>query len=91
MLAHELRNPLAAISNAVQFAEPEHLRGACRLVQEVIERQLRHLARLIDDLLDVSRITRGKIQLRKEKVDVISVLDSALEAVRPLVEERSTT
>ena len=66
MLAHELRNPLAAISNAVTVLElsgrpQEHLDWS----KEVIERQVRHLSRLIDDLLDVSRITRGKIQLRK--------------------------
>src|SRR5262249_48018526 len=66
MLAHELRNPLAAISNAAQVAkrshEPEHRQWS----QDVIEAQVKNLSRMIDDLLDVSRITRGKIQLRKQ-------------------------
>ena len=70
MLAHELRNPLAAIGNAVQpdVAEPtaeEHVDWS----MEVIARQMKHLARLIDDLLDVSRITRGKIELRRDVLD----------------------
>ena len=55
---------------------------------DVINRQVRHLARLVDDLLDVSRITRGKIQLRKETIDAYPVINSAIEAVRPLIEQR---
>ena len=88
MLAHELRNPLAAISNAVQVAKRSASKEPQEWSQKVVENQLRHLSRLIDDLLDVSRITRGKIRLRKEKVNVIPVLEHALEAVKPLVEER---
>ena len=79
MLAHELRNPLAAINNAVNVLErpdEEHRNWA----SDVIERQVRHLARLIDDLLDVSRITRGKIRLRKECIDATTVLDQAVES-----------
>ena len=88
MLAHELRNPLAAISNATRlivgggFAE----HGAWSL--GVIGRQLHHLTRLIEDLLDVSRISRGKIELRRDLIEASSILDSAAATVRPLVEER---
>ncbi len=88
MLAHELRNPLAPIRNAVQIfrgkapATPE-----LRWATEVIERQVHQLTRLVDDLLDVSRITRGKIELRKERVELAAVIDSAVEASRPLIEK----
>ena len=66
MLAHELRNPLAPIRNAVaaRSASPTTAERPSTGPREVIERQVKHLARLIDDLLDVSRITRGKIELR---------------------------
>ncbi len=89
MLAHELRNPLAAIDNAVALlgvGDPgnEQLDWSV----DVIGRHVRHLTRLIDDLLDVSRITRGKIELRKVKIDAHPVLNSAIESVRPLLEER---
>ena len=89
MLAHELRNPLASIGNASNLlrrpdAAAEHVEWS----KEVIERQVRHLARLIDDLLDVSRITRGKIELRKERIDASPVINSAVDVVRPLVEEK---
>jgi PAS domain S-box-containing protein len=88
MLAHELRNPLSAISSAVQVARRSSLDESLAWSTEVIERQSRLLARLIDDLLDVSRLTRGKIRLRKEVVDVGPVLNSAVDTVRPLIEER---
>jgi PAS domain S-box-containing protein len=91
MLAHELRNPLAAISNAVQltgqFGDPEQYEWSAK----VINRQIKHLARLIDDLLDVSRITRGKIQLRTEAVDLSTVIENAVESVHPLIDERRQT
>ncbi|HET9234220.1 MAG TPA: PAS domain S-box protein, partial [Candidatus Eisenbacteria bacterium] len=88
MLAHELRNPLAPIHNAVQIyrrvASPSRdLQSAT----EVIDRQVRQLTRLVDDLLDVSRITRGKVELRKEPLELSDVLQSALEASRPLIEK----
>ena len=89
MLAHELRNPLAAIDNAVvllNVADPR--REQLDWSVDVIGRHVRHLTRLIDDLLDVSRITRGKIQLRKMKIDAYPVLSSAIESVRPLIQER---
>ncbi len=88
MLAHELRNPLAAVSNAVSvLRSPGDTEGRA-WASEVIARQVRHLTRLIDDLLDVSRITRGKIRLRRGFVDASSILDQAVETVRPLMEER---
>jgi len=88
MLAHELRNPLSAISSAVHVARKSELDEPLAWSTEVIERQAKLLARLIDDLLDVSRITRGKIQLRNEVVEIGSILKCALETVRPLIEER---
>ncbi|HJZ59459.1 MAG TPA: response regulator [Gemmataceae bacterium] len=87
MLAHELRNPLAPIRNAAEvlrLAVPEHPR--LQWAREVIDRQLTHLVRLVDDLLDVSRITRGKIRLQKEIVDLREVVRLAVEASRPLIE-----
>ena len=83
-LAHELRNPLAPISNALGLLEltaPPDERARSAL--EMIERQVNHLVRLIDDLVDVSRLTRGKLSLRRERVDLCDLLESALETVRP--------
>jgi PAS domain S-box-containing protein len=88
MLAHELRNPLAAINNSVRLSTSTGLKEDFDWSMGVIARQLKHLSRLIDDLLDVSRISRGKIDLRRAVVDVAPILDAALETVRPLVEER---
>lgn len=88
MLAHELRNPLAAIRNAVTLSEGVNDAHEIGWSMEVIQRQLQQLTRLIDDLFDVSRITRGKIQLRKEHLDAAPVLRRAVEAVQPLLEER---
>jgi PAS domain S-box-containing protein len=89
MLAHELRNPLAPIRNAVQvmkllIPEEPNLHRA----RDMIERQVHHLARLVDDLLDVSRITRGKIQLHREPLELAAVIARAAEASRPLIEAR---
>src|SRR5512135_1989583 len=88
MLAHELRNPLAAIRNAVTLAARSGMREDLEWSRDVTARQVKNFAHLIDDLLDVSRITQGKIQLRKEVVEAGPVLRHAVEAVRPLVEER---
>ncbi len=88
MLAHELRNPISAISNAVQLFGIPGMEDERDWAKEVVERQVKHLARLIDDLLDVSRITRGTIELRKERVDAAQTLSSAIDDVRPLIEER---
>ena len=86
-LAHELRNPLAPIRNGLHLmrvasGKPELLEQA----RGMMERQFAHLVRLVDDLLEVSRITRGKIELRREQVDVSTVIRSAIEASRPLIE-----
>jgi len=87
ILAHELRNPLAPISNALQILK---LHGAvtpaAAEARDVAERQHRHLTRLVDDLLDVSRIMRGKIELRKERVELATVVSRAIETVRPMID-----
>ncbi|APW61959.1 ATP-binding protein [Paludisphaera borealis] len=88
MLAHELRNPLAAVSNAVQLALRASDADSRAWSHEVIRRQCTHLAGLIDDLLDVSRISQGKIRLRTSSLDASDVLRNAVEAVRPLMQER---
>jgi PAS domain S-box-containing protein len=89
-LAHELRNPLAPIRVAAEMLalptlNAEHLSWA----QQVIERQVEHMARLLDDLLDVARITRGKLRLEKQAVDLGTVVETAVEAARPLIEARA--
>jgi len=89
MLAHELRNPLAAITTAVQLSTMSGVQDQINWSMEVINRQVKHLTRLIDDLLDVSRITRGKVELRKEKIDAYPVINGALEAIRPLIKQRN--
>jgi signal transduction histidine kinase len=86
-LAHELRNPLAPIRNAAQYLR---LKGSMepdlQNARDIIDRQVRHLARLVDDLLDVSRIARDKIILQKERLALGVVLTSAIESSRPLIE-----
>ena len=77
MLAHELRNPLASIGNAAYILGSRDAQSHFPWVKDVISRQVKQLGRLIDDLLDVSRITRGKIELRRENLDVSSVLNQA--------------
>jgi len=89
MLAHELRNPLAPILNAVQLMRRKPLADPQLLwSRDVIERQLGHLTRLVDDLLDVSRITRGKINLSRQNVEVADLIARAVETVQPLIVER---
>jgi signal transduction histidine kinase/ActR/RegA family two-component response regulator len=89
MLAHELRNPLAPILNAAQVMR---LSGddpaVLARMRDVVEHQVRHLARLVDDLLDVSRLTRGKVRLRREPVDLSSLVARVVEAARPVMEAR---
>ena len=87
MLGHELRNPLSPIVTALELMK---LRGdtATAREQALIRRQVDHLLRLVDDLLDVSRITRGQIELRKEEVQLADVLAKALEMAAPLIEQR---
>lgn len=91
MLAHELRNPLAAVNNAVTVLKLSSEAESRNWASGVVERHVRQLARLIDDLLDISRITSGKIHLRKEFVDASTVLDQAIESARPLFDERRHT
>jgi PAS domain S-box-containing protein len=89
MLAHELRNPLAPILNGLQLLRLETAVGpGGQTAIGMIERQAKHLTRLVDDLLDVSRITTGKVSLRKERVALHTVIDHAIETVRPLVDSR---
>src|SRR5690606_1440114 len=88
-LAHELRNPLAPIGNALEILkqagdDPRVLETA----REAIERQWSHLVRLVDDLLDVSRITRDKLELRKTRADLASAIRHAVETCLPLAEAK---
>jgi PAS domain S-box-containing protein len=86
-LAHELRNPLAPIRNALQILKmPRVDAEAAERSREMMERQVHHLVRLVDDLLDVSRVMRGKIELRKEHVELASIVARAVETVQPLID-----
>ncbi len=86
-LAHELRNPLAPVRNAVQVL---HMKGPdvpeLQLARDIIDRQTRAMARLIDDLMDVSRINQGKVELKREKVELAKIVQGAIETSRPLIE-----
>ncbi|AGA25175.1 hybrid sensor histidine kinase/response regulator [Singulisphaera acidiphila] len=87
MLAHELRNPLAPILNSleeIRLNKPSD--SAIGQALDVAGRQVRHMSRLLDDLLDVSRFTRGKIQLRREPIDLAALVPLAVETARPLIE-----
>ena len=89
MLAHELRNPLAPIRSAISVVrhgggEPARLAWAI----DVIDRQAGHLTRLVDDLLDVARITRGQVRLERRRVRLGAIVDAAVEAVQPLAQQR---
>ena len=89
MLGHELRNPLSAIANAVRlWSVAGGDSSATELARDVIERQTGNLSRLVDDLLDVSRITEGKIDLQRHPVDVHEPIRRAVEAAQPFIEER---
>jgi CheY-like chemotaxis protein len=92
MLSHELRNPLAAILNAANLLQWDHMdKDAMETAQGAIARQSQHMARLLDDLLDVSRITRGKIEIRNRYINLVDTARHALEAVAPLLEGRDLT
>jgi PAS domain S-box-containing protein len=89
MLGHELRNPLAPIRNVTEVLRRRN--GADAADQQMygmLARQVQHMARLLDDLLDVGRITQGKIQLQKEPLDLMAVIARAIETSRPLIESR---
>lgn len=92
MLAHELRNPLAPVRNAAEFLartcpEDRQLKNAA----DIVRRQVNHMTRLIDDLLDVSRITEGRIELHRQTLDIGAIVADALESVEPLMRERRHT
>ena len=86
-LAHELRNPLAPIRSGLQFIRraPGDAQAVAR-VHDIMERQLGHLVHLVDDLLDVARITRGQVELKRERVDLAAALSSAVETSMPQIE-----
>ncbi|HEX5045673.1 MAG TPA: CHASE3 domain-containing protein [Gammaproteobacteria bacterium] len=89
VLAHELRNPLAPIRQAAVIARTAGASEAqVRWSHDVIDRQVGHMARLLDDLLDVSRITRGTLEVRRSRVDLSSIVEGAIEMARPLIDAR---
>ncbi len=85
MLGHELRNPLAPILTALQLMR---LRGQGSREQDVLERQVKHLTRMVDDLLDVSRITHGKVELKRRPIELSDVVNRAMELAGPIFEQR---
>jgi PAS domain S-box-containing protein len=86
-LAHELRNPLAPIRNALHVLKMSGItEGMLGQARDMAERQVHHLTRLVDDLLDVSRIMRGKIELRRERVDLGTIVTRAIETARPVID-----
>jgi signal transduction histidine kinase len=92
ILAHELRNPLSAIHNGVQLMHaPTFDPNRIDWVRDLLDRQLKHLTRLIDDLLDVRRITSGRVRLQREPLDLANVLRQSVEAVRSLLDARRHT
>ncbi|MFL6635804.1 MAG: ATP-binding protein [Massilia sp.] len=86
MLGHELRNPLSPIVSALSLIRMRGETGFAR-EREIIERQVQHLVRLVDDLLDIARVTRGKVELKCERVDLAQPLGKAIEMARPLLEQ----
>jgi PAS domain S-box-containing protein len=86
LLAHELRNPLAPLHNGLQLLRLTTDANAVTRTRDMMERQVGHMVRLIDDLLDISRINRNKMELRRSRVLLADVLSSALETARPLIE-----
>jgi signal transduction histidine kinase len=89
ILGHELRNPLAAMQSGIELLQISPLPIAkVPWARELLQRQLRHLKRLIDDLLDVSRITTGRVQLQRESLDLKRVIEHSVDAARPLIDER---
>ena len=90
MLGHELRNPLAPISNALHLLALQKNEGALQQkAHKIIERQVGQLVRLVDDLLEVSRITTGKLNLKKEQVTLNSIVERAVESARPLIDQHA--
>jgi signal transduction histidine kinase/ActR/RegA family two-component response regulator len=88
-LAHELRNPLAPLRNALEILRlAGNDAGVAQTARDMMERQLQQLVRLVDDLLDVSRITTGKLTLKKEQVDLRTIVENAVDAVNPIIRAR---
>jgi signal transduction histidine kinase len=89
-LSHELRNPLAPIRTAAKIiASPQLAPAQLQRAQTIIERQVTHMALLLDDLLDIARITQGKLRLKKERVALSDVMDAAIEAARPKLDVKN--
>ena len=89
-LAHELRNPLAPIRSVAQLlSSPKLAPKQLQFAQNVIQRQVKHMAWLLDDLLDIARITQGKLVLKKQRVTLTSIVDAAVETARPLLDSKS--
>lgn len=89
VLGHELRNPLASLRNAVEIVRLQPAEASARWrVLELMERQVKHMDRLVEDILDISRISRGKIQLRTEPLELATVVQSVLDTSRPLIAGR---
>jgi PAS domain S-box-containing protein len=92
ILAHELRNPLAPIRYALSIAkQPNRSADQQHRAEEVIGRQVEHMARLLDDLLDVSRIARGHVELRKKWVDLTAIVGAAIDSTRPVIDQKQHT
>lgn len=90
LLGHELRNPLAPLRNALHvLLQPALDKTVMHEVKEMMEKQVSHLSRLVDDLLDVARISQGKIELLKERVDLAAAVKNAVASVRPLIDARN--
>src|SRR5207244_769044 len=86
-LSHELRNPLAPMRNALELMQrARNDPGLLEQVRGLMDRQLGHMTRLVEDLLDVSRIAAGKLQVRKQAIELASAIESAVEAARPSME-----
>src|SRR3954469_14833941 len=89
MLGHELRNPLASLRNALALLGPDDPdRETVRWARDLMGRQVRQMVRLVDDLLDLSRIMQGKLDLRRERVVLADVVSEAVETARPLIDAR---
>jgi PAS domain S-box-containing protein len=89
ILSHELRNPLAPIRTAAHvLAQPQLAEDQSRSARQIIQRQVAHMAGLLDDLLDLARVTQGKLELKRAYVSLAEIVDAAVEAARPLIEAR---
>ncbi|HVY06583.1 MAG TPA: ATP-binding protein, partial [Burkholderiales bacterium] len=86
-LSHELRNPLAPVRNALHLLRRgDHSAASIANIHEIMERQINHLVRLVDDLLEMSRVNQGRFELRKEQIDLSGIIYSAIETSRPLID-----